>query len=117
MRKNRFNSVAVVEQSPGRFVVSGNLTFSAIDKNTLKSLTFLRGPGPGPIVLDFSDVSKTDSAGLALIIEWIKVARRRQIRLLFENIPEQLLTIAKVGGFEQLLLASSIAIPNSLKQA
>lgn len=111
MRKNRFNSLAVVQQSPGRFVVSGNLTFASIDKSTLKSFAFLQGPGP--IVLDFSDVSKTDSAGLALIIEWIKFARRRQIRLLFENVPKQLYTIAKVGGFEQLLLASSIALPNS----
>lgn len=117
MRKNRFNSLDVIEQSPGHFIVSGNLTFSAIDKKTLKAMPFLRGPGPGPVVLDFSDVSKTDSAGLALIIEWIKVARRKQIRLLFENIPEQLLTIAKVGGFEQLLLASSITIPNPLIQA
>lgn len=102
MRKNRFNSLDILQQAPGRFAVSGNLTFSSIDKDTVKSFAFLQGPGP--ITLDFSDVCKTDSAGLALIIEWIKFARRRQIPLLFENIPEQLLILAKLSGFEQLLV-------------
>ncbi|MGR8934756.1 MAG: STAS domain-containing protein [Gammaproteobacteria bacterium] len=101
MRKNRFNSLDIVQQAPGRFVVSGNLTFSTIDKNAVKSFPFLRGSEP--VTLDFSDVGKTDSAGLALIIEWIKFARRRHIPLLFENIPEQLLALARLSGFERLL--------------
>jgi phospholipid transport system transporter-binding protein len=100
-KKNRFNSLDIVQQAPGRYAVSGNLTFSSIDKKTTKSFAFLQGRGT--VTLDFSDVSKTDSAGLALIVEWIKYARRKRILLLFENIPGQLLTIAKLSGFEQLL--------------
>lgn len=102
MRKNRFNRLDILQQAPGRFTVSGNLTFSSIDKNTVKDFPFLHGRGP--VVLDFCDVGKTDSAGLALIIEWIKFAKRRDIPLLFENIPEQLLALAKLSGFEQLLV-------------
>jgi phospholipid transport system transporter-binding protein len=112
MRKNRFNSLDIVQQAPGRFAVSGNLTFSSIDKDTVKSFPFLQGPGA--ITLDFSDVGKTDSAGLALIVEWIKFARRRQIPLLFENIPGQLLTLAKLSGFGQLLQASTTPNPGTI---
>lgn len=101
MRKKRFDTLTIWEEQPGRFAVAGNLTFSSIDKNSVKSFPFLQAPGP--IVLDFKDVNKTDSAGLALIVEWIKYAQQRQIPLLFENIPGQLFTIAQLSGFEKLL--------------
>jgi phospholipid transport system transporter-binding protein len=101
VRKKRFSSLDIWQQAPGRFGVAGSLTFASIDKDTTKKFPFLHGPGP--IILDFSDVTKTDSAGLALIVEWIKYARRRRIILVFENIPGQLLTLAKLSGFEQIL--------------
>ena len=53
--------------------------------------------------LDFSRVETSDSAGLALIIEWIKSARQRQITLHLEHLPKQVLSLAKLGGVNTIL--------------
>lgn len=94
-------SLSIHEQEPGRFVIDGNLTFSTIDKNSVKSFSFPKSAKR--VTFDLKGVATTDSAGLALIIEWIKFARGRNIQLLFENIPDQLLTFARLSGVEQMI--------------
>ena len=98
------SKVEIIKQGAGLFAIVGDLTFSSIDKETLKSFAFLKSSNP--ITLDLSQVANTDSAGLALVIEWIKYASIHQIELKFKNIPEQLLTLAKLSGLEQTGLFS-----------
>ncbi|MDO9199407.1 lipid asymmetry maintenance protein MlaB [Rhodoferax sp.] len=93
------SSLNIIKQSAGYFVIDGDLTFATIDKQTLKSFNFLNGAKE--ITLDLSRVSSTDSAGLALMIEWIKYSRDNRTHIAFKNIPEQLLNLAKLSGFDQ----------------
>jgi len=88
----------LIEQHPGYFVVEGNLTFSSINKKTVKSLNCSQSAEQ--ICIDLKNVKTTDSAGLALMIEWIKQCRIHNAHLSFKNIPEQLLTLAKLSGFD-----------------
>ncbi|MDI1278574.1 MULTISPECIES: STAS domain-containing protein [Methylobacter] len=89
----------IIKESNGHFVIDGDLTFATIDKQTLKSFSFLKAAKE--ITIDLSRVSNTDSAGLALMIEWIKYSRHNRTQLSFKNIPEQLLNLAKLSGFDQ----------------
>ena len=89
----------IIKQDAGYFVIDGDLTFATIDKQTLKSFSFLKAAKE--ITIDLSRVSCTDSAGLALMIEWIKYSRHNRTQLRFKNIPEQLLNLAKLSGFDQ----------------
>ncbi len=89
------------EQQPGRYLVDGELTFATIDRKTIKALPFPKQMQQ--ITLDLNQVTTTDSAGLALIMEWIKFARQAKIQLTFENIPEQLVAIAKLSGLESMI--------------
>ncbi|MFI3154754.1 MAG: STAS domain-containing protein [Methylococcaceae bacterium] len=89
----------IIKQGAGRFVIDGDLTFATIDKQTLKSFSFLKVAKE--VTIDLARVSCTDSAGLALMIEWIKYARHNRTQLSFKNIPEQLLNLAKLSGFDQ----------------
>ncbi len=89
----------IVKQDVGYFVIDGDLTFATIDKQTLKSFSFLKAAKE--ITIDLGRVSSTDSAGLALMIEWIKYSRHNRTQLNFKNIPEQLLNLAKLSGFDQ----------------
>lgn len=89
----------IIKQSNGHFVIDGDLTFATIDKQTLKSFSFLKTAKE--ITIDLGRVSCTDSAGLALMIEWIKYSRHNRTQLSFKNIPEQLLNLAKLSGFDQ----------------
>ena len=89
----------IIKQDLGYFVIDGDLTFATIDKQTLKSFSFLKAAKE--ITIDLGRVSCTDSAGLALMIEWIKYSRHNRTQLSFKNIPEQLLNLAKLSGFDQ----------------
>lgn len=89
----------IIRESNGRFVIDGDLTFATIDKQTLKSFSFLKAAKE--VTIDLSRVSNTDSAGLALMIEWIKYSRHNRTQIAFKNIPEQLLNLAKLSGFDQ----------------
>ncbi len=90
--------LSIKEQRPGVFLIEGPLTFASIDKKTVKSFNFLNSADH--ICIDLGDVETTDSAGLALMIEWIKQSRQYRTRLSFRNIPPQLLALAKLSGFD-----------------
>ena len=92
------SSINIIQQSPGAFSVTGDLTFANIDKQTAASFAFLTSAHS--IIIDLDQVRNTDSGGLALLIEWIKHARNNRVELKFRNIPEQLLTLAKLSGLE-----------------
>ena len=89
----------LTEQAPGHFTVEGNLTFASIDQQSMHSFKFLKGMDS--ICIDLSQVGMTDSAGLALMIEWIKQSRMSRVKLSFKNIPPQLLALAKLSGFDE----------------
>ncbi|HEY8096610.1 MAG TPA: STAS domain-containing protein [Methylobacter sp.] len=89
----------IIKESPRHFIIDGDLTFATIDKQTLKSFSFLNSAKE--VTIDLSRVSSTDSAGLALMIEWIKYSRQNRTQIAFKNIPEQLLNLAKLSGFDQ----------------
>jgi phospholipid transport system transporter-binding protein len=53
--------------------------------------------------IDFSGVQRSNSAGVALMVEWLRQARRRQWPLAFVNIPDQMRAIIEVAELETVL--------------
>jgi phospholipid transport system transporter-binding protein len=58
-------------------------------------------------VVDLAEVDRIDSAGLALLVEWLRQAKRQGVAIHFRNIPARMLAIATVCGLEQLLPESA----------
>jgi phospholipid transport system transporter-binding protein len=56
-------------------------------------------------IIDLSAVSESDSSGLALLIEWLSIAKEARRSLHYENIPEQLQELARLSDVEPLLTA------------
>jgi phospholipid transport system transporter-binding protein len=56
-------------------------------------------------VIDLSGVNDSDSSGLALLIEWLSVAKAASRSLKYENIPAQLHQLARLSEVEELLTA------------
>lgn len=54
-------------------------------------------------VIDLAGVTAADSAGLALLIEWLSVARSLERKLIYEHLPLQLQQLAKLSEVETLL--------------
>ncbi len=98
-------SVKIKQATVKSLEIEGDLTFSTIDKYTAKIMGKLITPND--IIVDLKQVEATDSAGLALIIEWLKIARSRNIELAFINVPEQLQALARLSGFEYLFQSAN----------
>jgi ABC-type transporter Mla MlaB component len=61
-------------------------------------------------VIDLAGVTASDSSGLALLIEWLSVAKGASRTLRFENIPSQLQQLARLSEVEELLVPDSRAM-------
>lgn len=54
--------------------------------------------------LDLRAIEDGDSAGIAVLVEWLAEARRRAATVVYKDIPPQMLAIARISGLEDLLL-------------
>ncbi len=57
-------------------------------------------------VIDLSTVAESDSSGLALLIEWLSIAKNAERPLKYENIPSQIKQLAVLSEVEGLLTAT-----------
>ena len=57
-------------------------------------------------VIDLSGVQEGDSSGLALLIEWLSVAKAAGRDLRYQNLPAQLQQLARLSDVEELLTGS-----------
>jgi len=53
--------------------------------------------------MDLAGVEAGDSAGLAVLVEWLSAARARGGSLRYVDVPAQILAISRISGLEQLL--------------
>lgn len=56
-----------------------------------------------PARIDLSAVERVESAGVALMLDWIRAARAQQRTLKFSNVPEHMISIADLCGVGHLL--------------
>lgn len=57
-------------------------------------------------IVDLAGVTLGDSAGVAVLVEWLSAASARGATLGFESVPEQMLAIARISELEDLLLSN-----------
>ena len=85
----------------GRVEIHGDLNFASVALlwNTIRQC--LREGDA--LDIDLSHVERSDSAGLALLVECLRHARQSGKTIRFFNIPAQMLAIARVSGLDQVL--------------
>ncbi len=86
----------------GRYRLPEALTFATTPRLYLQTGELFNTPLPR-LTFDLAGVQRVDSAGLALLLEWLREARRRSKEICFQNIPGQLAAIAKVSGLNDIL--------------
>lgn len=95
-------SEARLESSDGgRIRVIGELTFATVSQ-LLREERLLEEDS-GVLRIDLAEVGRADSAGLALLIHWLRHARQSGREVVFSNVPEQMLAIARVSDLENIL--------------
>jgi len=87
----------------GHYLLSGALSFVNA-RSALQMLADVVRDERGEVLLDLGDVTRADSAGLALLIESMRLAgRRRDVRLRMSNLPAQVEALAAVSGVDAML--------------
>ena len=85
----------------GHFALSGEMTFETAERILLASEEPFEQHTR--IEVDLSGVTRADSAGLALLLEWITWANHTVREIRFLSMPERILAIARTTEVEQLL--------------
>lgn len=86
----------------GHYLVSGELGFSTVPA-LLERGRSMFAAGASALRLDLGGVSRADSAGLALLIEWFRAARAAGQDIVFINVPPQMFAMARVSGLDGVL--------------
>ncbi len=84
--------------------VTGPLQFTSVSA-LLAAGTAAIGAGRAAVI-DLAGVTASDSSGLALLIEWLSVAKGANQPLRYENVPSQLQQLARLSEVEELLVPS-----------
>lgn len=90
-----------VNEGAGRFSLEGEVGFGTVMDLLRESHTLFEHEER--VRLNFSGVERINSAGLALIIEWMREARHASRILQISNPPEELLAMARICDVEDLL--------------
>lgn len=88
----------VTPDAAGHYRVSGSMTFDTVTE--LYEGAELEFEAGGELTLDLDEVTRADSAGLALLLEWARRGRRNNCRLRLKNLPDQLRLLMEVTGLE-----------------
>lgn len=81
--------------------LEGELSFQTAMDLLAQSLPYF---DQGLTVLQVAQVSRVDSAGLALLCEWYKLAAHHQRQLRLEGASDALISMLKLHGLEDLFL-------------
>jgi len=90
----------------GYYAIEGELnnqTVPDISQQLLKLISTVEGKN---ITLDLALVSRSDSAGVALLVEVMQRAKSANLTLYFSNLPQQMKDIAGLSGLLDILPTS-----------
>ncbi len=104
---DRATALAAGERARLRTLGAGEARVEgALDFDTVRPL-FTAGEAllrrPGALRIDLGGIDSANSAGLALLLEWLDLARARRVDLRFANPPDALLRIAALSNADGLL--------------
>ncbi len=93
----------ITTNGKGEYAIEGELnnqTVPVISQEFVQLIPAIAGKN---ITLDLSLVSRSDSAGVALLVEVMQLAKSSNLTLFFSNLPQQMTDIAGISGLLDIL--------------
>ncbi len=94
-----------VNSDLARIIVEGELSYDTA--NAILEQTNSLFQTLNVLEIDLANVSRSDSAGVALLVDWMRYAKQTNKDVVFHNIPAQILAIASASGIDELLPVAS----------
>jgi phospholipid transport system transporter-binding protein len=89
------------DRSSQTYHISGELTLDTA--RAVKKESDERFDNAVALDIDLTHVTRSDSAGLALLIAWMRQANQSDKQISFQHVPAQMLAIAKASGLDDIL--------------
>lgn len=81
--------------------IEGELTFSSVNALLKQSKGLWRDNQD--ILVDLSKVTHADSAALALLLEWKRVAKKLKKEIEFQHLPKQLKSLVEISHISTMI--------------
>lgn len=89
--------------SPQEYFLEGNIDFYNVMQIAQQSKSFWQSKHIKTITIDFSKVNQAQTPAIALLLEWVRMAKQNAITLNFTHIPSQLLALIELSAVKNLL--------------
>jgi phospholipid transport system transporter-binding protein len=93
----------LIDEGQGRYRLEGELSFATAGDALKKTLAVFKD-APG-LSFDLAGIARVDSAGVALLLEWMRRAEQAGTQLRYIHLPQHVKAIARVSGIEHLISA------------
>ena len=94
----------IAAATPDRLEAQGDLSYATAARALQAGLALI--PHGGTCTIDLSRVNEADSAGLAVLVEWLATARARKATVHYVGIPTQILAVAQISDLDDILTHS-----------
>ena len=91
----------VVSSGDGKLSVEGSVTFNNVAAVVEQGIALFN---QDDLVIDLTRVTEVDSSAISMLLEWQREAGRRNRRMCFANMPQNLRGFAQLYGVSELIL-------------
>jgi phospholipid transport system transporter-binding protein len=104
-------SVKIIKKNETLFAIEGELNMQTVpEASKLLAKLMAESSSSNNLALDLALVSRSDSAGVALLIDVMQLAKTAKMTLIFSNLPQQMQDIAGISGLADILPVSENSI-------
>jgi len=96
-------ALQLARAADGTIGVHGPLTFATARRALALGRELLGASGAHAVEIDCSGVTAGDSAGLAVLLEWLGLAKQAGRQLHYTNLPQDLTALAGISELQELL--------------
>jgi phospholipid transport system transporter-binding protein len=87
----------------GQLLAEGPLTFKSARQARDLGLEAIDAAGDGALVIDCQGITASDSAGLAVLLDWLAAANAQGRSLRFTHMPQGLAALGRISEVNELL--------------
>jgi phospholipid transport system transporter-binding protein len=103
VRNDTGGTFELAASANGRFVARGPLTFATARRAREQGLRSLASAAGGELEVDCAGITASDSAGLAVLLDWLGAMKRAGRALRYTQLPGGLLVLGRISEVEELL--------------
>ena len=96
-------NVKIIKKDQTLFAIEGELNMQSVPEASKLLAELMSESSTTNLTLDLTLISRSDSAGVALLIDAMQLAKVSKMTLVFSNLPQQMQDIAGISGLLDIL--------------